>query len=113
MYYETIYVSKHDAAQFMNEVKPKTASIDLSDSVDVGFEFTNEDDFKRARAWVYGKYDFIVTADNCKIGTIFYDGSNDYCFECYDDEHIEYGYTTPAKAEDALLEYYYSNKGVA
>ena len=101
MYYETIYVSNEDVARFMNEVKPQSASIDMSDSAEVAFEFTNAADFERAQKWQYAHYPmyWAHNPDNY----IYFDIVKDSYGYCANGKVVT-GFNNPIEAEEA----YYS-----
>lgn len=114
MYYETIFVANEDVKYFMDEVKPRAKfKVEDDDGCNMAFEFTSYADWSKAQKWIYGKYDFTVDVEGKIIGSIYYYKGSGYCFVCDIDGHEEFNFVSPYKAEDALLEYYYSNKGVA
>lgn len=111
--FESIIVSRNDVEQFMNEVKPKTAVIEMSSDADICFNFGTYEDFSKAQAWVYAHYEFEVLDNKEPIGCIYYHKNCGYAFYCDMDEHEEQGFSSPAKAEDALWDYYDSIAEVA
>lgn len=108
MNYGNVNVKNEDVATFMNEVKPQSANADMSDKNWVSFSFETYDDYTRAQKWVFAHYDFEISDAGKVIGNVYYDKGARYCYHCDVDGHEEQGFSTPFKAEDALLEYFYN-----
>ena len=102
-----VKINKKDVERLMNEVKPSKAKVRIERDI-CYFEFSNYEDHHKAMNWIYSNCDFEVEADGKVIGAIYYEKRHGFCFICDDDGHTETKYRTANKAEDALLEYYYS-----
>ena len=105
-YYGIVNVAKKDLAKFMNEVKPSSALIDMSDEEWVAFEFESQTDFINAEKWVYSNYEFEMTDSGYAVGCIYYHKNCGYGFYCDKDGHEEQGFSSPVKAEDAFWDYF-------
>ena len=101
-----VYVAYEDVQKFMDDVKPKYRLMADFTEHDLEFEFSDEEDYKRALEWIYNKYPSDVYGTGGKIlGTIYFDRVVAYGFVCHLDDHAEDGFSNPDDAEAALLDY--------
>lgn len=95
------------------ETLPQDYQVSMTGVLDMYINVDNKDNyiiFDEYNLNCYdGNTDEIKDENGAITGYIFADSDDTYGYTCNDDGHEEYGYSTFEKAENALLEYYYSN----